>query len=31
MLESMFGDDEDDMDPQQLETEETKAQRCKAA
>ena len=27
MLGSMFGDvDEDDMDPQQLETEETKAQ-----
>ena len=32
MLESMFGDvDEDDMDPQQLETEETKAQCHEAA
>ena len=32
MLESTFGDvDEDDMDPQQLETEETKAQRREAA
>ena len=32
MLESMFGDvDEDNMDPQQLETEETKAQHHKAA
>ena len=32
MLESMFGDvDEDDMDPQQLKTKETKAQRREAA
>ena len=32
MLESMFGDvDEDDVDPQQLETKETKAQRHEAA
>ena len=32
MLESMFGDvDEDNMDPQQLETKETKAQHRKAA
>ena len=32
MLESMFGDvDEDNMDPQQLETEETKAQHHEAA
>ena len=32
MLESMSGDvDEDDMDPQQLETKETKAQHCEAA
>ena len=32
MLESMFGDvDENDMDPQQLETKETKAQRHEAS